>query len=473
MLTHLQLKNFKGWKDTKPIKMAPLTVFFGTNSSGKSSIEQFLLMLKQTVDSSDRKMVIHPGDPNTPVNLGSFEELVFGRDVKNKLEFSFEWQLSEAMTVSDPRSAFSCTGDRMRFEASLGMAGEKQPLLGVNRFEYQLKKSDLLAMSVSVERKAGTRVEYKLEAAPYGLVRKPGKVWPLRTPIKFYGFPEEVPLYYQNADFVQDFSLRMERLLRSISYLGPLRSKGQRLYPWAGSEPESVGYSGEHTIPALLAAKDRQLNAGKKKKRRPFQQFIAEKLQQLELIDKFEVRQISAHRKEYEVKVKTPGSLSWVDLPDVGFGVSQVLPVLVQCFYAPAGSILFIEQPELHLHPRAQSHLADLFIDVLMSREDGKDRNIQLIIETHSEHFLHRLQRRIAEASADRPISTDQVAAYFAHTTGAEAKLEALELDMFGNIQNWPDKFFGDSMGDLFEMSKAEAQRRQQTKAAAQAENEK
>jgi predicted ATPase len=470
MLTHLHLKNFKGWKDTKPIKMAPLTVFFGTNSSGKSSIEQFLLMLKQTVDSSDRKMVIYPGDLNTPVNLGSFEELVYGRDVKNKLEFSFEWDLSGPLTVKDPRSLFSCAGNRMRFEANLGMAGEKQPLLGVNRFEYQLKNADSLAMRVGVTRKAGTRIEYKLEAAPYDLVRKPGKVWPLRTPMKFYGFPEEVPLYYQNADFVQDFSLRMERLLRSICYLGPLRSKGQRLYPWAGSEPESVGYSGENTISALLAAKSRQLNAGKKKKLRPFQQFIAEKLQQLELIDKFEVRQISDHRKEYEVKVKTPGSPSWVDLPDVGFGVSQVLPVLVQCFYAPAGSILFIEQPELHLHPRAQSHLADLFIDVLMSREDGEDRNIQLIIETHSEHFLHRLQRRIAEASIERPISRDQVAAYFAHTTGNESILETLDLDLFGNIQNWPDKFFGDSMGDLFEMSKAVALRRQKVKQAAQLE---
>jgi predicted ATPase len=466
MLTHLHLKNFKGWQDTKPIKMAPLTVFFGTNSSGKSSIEQFLLMLKQTVDSSDRKMVIFPGDLNTPVNLGSFEELVFGRDTKHKLEFSFEWEMSEPLTISDPRSTFTCTGESMRFEANLGMAGEKQPLLGVNRFEYQLKHSNSLAMRVGVARKAGTRIEYKLEAAPYELVRKQIRVWPLRSPVKFYGFPEEVALYYQNADFVQDFSLRMERLLRSISYLGPLRSKGQRLYPWAGTEPENVGYSGENTISALLAAKDRQLNAGKKKKRRPFQQFIAEKLQQLELIDKFEVRQISSQRKEYEVKVKTPGSPSWVDLPDVGFGVSQVLPVLVQCFYAPAGSILFIEQPELHLHPRAQSHLADLFIDVLTSREGGLDRNIQLVIETHSEHFLHRLQRRIAEASTERPISSDQVAAYFAHTTGSESKLETLDLDLFGNIQNWPDKFFGDSMGDLFEMSKAVAERRQQAKLA-------
>ena len=334
MLTHLQLKNFKGWKDTTPIRMAPLTVFFGTNSSGKSSIEQFLLMLKQTVDSSDRKLVIYPGDVNTPVNLGSFEDLVFGRDPKNKLEFSFEWGLPKPLTVKDPRSKFSCSGDQMRFEAEIGMAGEKHSTLVVNRLEYQLKKADDVTMRVWVKRKQGAKVEHKLEAEPYELTRhqgldewpsrdtRPGQQsleaeamrhqkseWPLGTPTKFYGFPEQIPAYYQNADFVQDFSLQMERLLQSVSYLGPLRSKGERLYYWTGGEPESVGYSGENTIRALLAAKDRQLKTGKNKRKRQFQQFIAEKLKQLELIDEFEVRQISNHRKEYEVKVRTPGSL--------------------------------------------------------------------------------------------------------------------------------------------------------------------
>jgi len=387
MLTHLHLKNFKGWKDTTPIKMAPLTVFFGTNSSGKSSIEQFLLMLKQTVDSSDRKMVIYPGDVNTPVNLGSFEELVFGRDPRNRLSFTFEWGLAEPLTIKDSRSGTNYTGDQMRFEAEVGMVGEKSPTLAVNRFEYKLIKSDIEVMRVWIERKPVAKVEYKLSAEHYGLTRNPGRIWPLGAPTKFYGFPDQIPAYYQNAEFVQDFSLEMERLLRSVSYLGPLRSKGQRLYYWTGGEPESVGYSGENTISALLAAKDRTLNTRRKRKRRPFQQFIAEKLKQLELIDEFVVKQISTHRKDYEVKVKTPGSTFLVDLPDVGFGISQVLPVIVQCFYAPVGSILFIEQPELHLHPRAQSHLADLFIDVLTSRVDGKERNIQLIIETHSEHF--------------------------------------------------------------------------------------
>ncbi len=471
MLTHLQLKNFKGWKDTTPIRMAPLTVFFGTNSSGKSSIEQFLLMLKQTVDSSDRKLVIYPGDANTPVNLGSFEEFIYGRDTKNKLEFSFEWELPKPLKVKDPRSKFSCSGNQMRFEAEVATTDEKPSPLVVNRLEYQLKQAGVESMRVwverkQVERKQGAKVEHKLKADPYGLIRNPWRGWSLGAPTKFYGFPEQIAAYYQNADFVQDFSLQMERLLRSVSYLGPLRSKGERLYNWSGGEPESVGYSGENTVSALLAAKDRQLNAAKNKKKRSFQQLIAEKLQQLELIDEFEVRQISAHRKEYEVKVRTPGSPLFVDLPDVGFGLSQVLPVVVQCFYAPASSILFIEQPELHLHPRAQAHLADLLIDVLASREDGEPRNIQLIIETHSEHFLNRLQRRIAEADAEHPISTEQVAAYFAHTTGSESKLEELEFNTDGDILNWPPNFFGDSMGDLFEKSKAAARRRQQARLA-------
>jgi predicted ATPase len=462
MLTHLQVKNFKGWKDTTPIRMAPLTVLFGTNSSGKSSLEQFLLMLKQTVDSSDRKMVIYPGDMNTAVNLGSFEELIFARDARNKLGFSFEWDLPRPLTVRDPRSDFVCSGNHMRFEAEVGTLGEKPSTLAVNWLEYKLKEAGEEVMSVRVGRKEAAKLKYELTAEPYALTRNIMRAWPLGAPTKFYGFPEEVPLYYQNADFVQDFSLQMERLLRSISYLGPLRSKGQRLYYWTGGEPESVGYSGENTISALLAAKDRKLNTRPKTRLRSFQQFIAEKLHELELIDDFQVKQISAHRKEYEVKVKTVGSPFLVDLPDVGFGISQVLPVIVQCFYAPAGSILFIEQPELHLHPRAQSHLADLFIDVLMSRVDGKERSIQLIIETHSEHFLNRLQRRIAEAQADHPISTDQVAAYYAHTTGSESTLERLQVDNFGNILNWPDKFFGDSMGDLFEMSKAAARRQRE-----------
>ena len=463
MLKNLQLKNFKGWKDTTPIRMAPLTVFFGTNSSGKSSIEQFLLMLKQTVDSSDRKMVLFTGDTNTPVNLGAFEDLIFGRDLKNQLSFNFEWDLSESLVVEDPITEKSYTGNSIKFEAEIGMRGQKHPTAALNLFKYRLRKFDADQMSIAVERTAEEDSEYKLIAENYTLKRQVGRSWPI-CPNKFYEFGDQVSAYYQNADFVKDFSLKLEQLMRSIRYLGPLRNKGERLYNWSGGEPESVGYSGENTISALLASAEKKLNSGPKKRKRPFQEFIAEKLQKLELIEAFKFAQISDKRKEYEVKIKTPGSSFWVDLPDVGFGISQVLPVVVECFYAPPRSILFIEQPELHLHPRAQAHLADLFIDVITSRENGLERNVQLIIETHSEHFLLRLQRRIAEAKSDYDIKQEQVALYFAHTTGNQSRLIPLEVDAFGEISNWPENFFGDSMSDVFEKAKAASVRRQQLK---------
>ena len=460
MITHVQIKNFKAWRDTGPMPLKPLTVLFGTNSSGKSSIEQFFLMLRQTAESSDRRLVLHVGDRESAVNLGSFEEMVHRRDKTAKLEFSFEWELPRPLEVKDPKTSQRWSGDRMDFKCSLGLQNGRLSQLGVNRFSYSLRGGGEEVLTVKLEGSTDGKTEYKLSATPYGLVRNMGRKWQLGPPSRFYGFPEQVNAYYQNANYVQDFSLALEQMLKSVCYLAPLRSRGERLYGWAGGEPPNVGFAGEDSISALLAAKDRQINTGYKKRKRPFHKLIAEQLQQLGLIDAFEVRQISVDRKEYEVKIKTPGAPDWVDLPDVGFGVSQVLPVVVQSFYAAAGSVLFIEQPELHLHPSAQANLADLFIDVLNSHEAGQPRQVQLIIETHSEHFLNRLQRRIAEASPAKAIPAENVACYFARTTGTESVLEPLQMDMFGNIQNWPPNFFGDSMGDLMEMQRAAAKRR-------------
>ena len=172
------------------------------------------------------------------------------------------------------------------------------------------------------------------------------------------------------------------------------------------------------------------------------------------MIESFTVDQIS--EQFYKVKVCAKGSKNGVDLPDVGFGVSQVLPVLVECFYAQPGSIILMEQPEIHLHPSAQSALADVMIDVINSRENGVNRNIQLIIETHSEHFLRRLQRRIAEDV----VSQEKVSAYFANVTKRPATLDPLQIDMFGSIKNWPENFFGDEIGDITGQANAAMKKR-------------
>jgi predicted ATPase len=457
MFKRLRIQNFKGWKDTGTIRMAPISLFFGVNSSGKSSIGQFLMMLKQTAESQDRKAIFYPGGKNSAVQLGSFREMVFQRNLDNAIAFEYEWETFQKLKFRDTVSQTNYSADTISFDTKV--KGDKDSdSLKIQELNYHLKDGENSVLSVGMrptEKKSG---QYEVSSQQYSLVRNPGRVWYPNPPVRFYGFPDEVVNYYKNSEFVQDLNLAQEQLFRSICYLGPLRIKTERLYTWGGTAPESVGFSGEHTIAALLAAKNRKISLGYKKVSKTFEEIIATSLKSMGLIDRFRVKKIQDNRQEYEVNVQTKGSKDWVDLPDVGFGISQVLPVLVQCFYAPPGSLIIMEQPEIHLHPSAQSALADVMIDVINSRENGADRNIQLIIETHSEHFLRRLQRRIAEDA----VQQEKVSAYFADITKSPAVLRPLEIDLFGNILNWPEKFFGDEMGDIAEQARAAVKKRMQ-----------
>ncbi len=457
MINQLRIQNFKGWKDTGSIHLAPITLFFGANSSGKSSIGQFLMMLKQTVESSDRKVVFYPGGKNSAVQLGSYQEMVYHRNPKNKISFDYRWSLPEDLKCKDPLSGKTFSGNELYFSADVELKDSDENLPQVSKFKYCLFNKNRQSLAIKLLRKSDKH-GYTAEAEQYSLVRKKMRAWAIKDIVRFYGFPDEVSAYYQNADFVRDLNLAHEKLFSSIFYLGPLRTKAERLYTWSGITPESVGFAGENTVSAILAAKNRKISLGYRKQAKPFEEIIALKLKEMNLIEEFGVNPISKQRQEYEVKVRTKGAVDWVDLPDVGFGISQVLPVLVQCFYAPAGSIIFMEQPEIHLHPNAQSALADVMIDVINSRENGVDRNIQLIIETHSEHFLRRLQRRVAENS----VSQKKVSAYFANISQTPAMLDPLQIDRFGNIKNWPENFFGDEMVDITEQAKAAMKKRLQ-----------
>ncbi|TRO78308.1 AAA family ATPase [Desulfuromonas acetexigens] len=457
MLKQLRIQNFKGWKDTGTIRLAPISLIFGANSSGKSSIGQFLMMLKQTAESQDRKAIFYPGGKNSVVQLGSFREMVYQRNLENEIAFEYEWETFQKLKFRDTVSQTNFTADTIAFTAKV--AGDKDSdSLKIEELNYHLKEGEESVLKVGMSPSAKKPGQYEVNSEQYSLIRNPGRVWYPSPPVRFYGFPDEVVNYYKNSEFVQDLNLAQEKLFKSICYLGPLRIKTERLYTWGGITPESVGYSGELTIAALLASKNRKISLGYKKLTKPFEEIIAASLKSMGLIDSFRVKKIAENRQEYEVNVQTKGSKDWVDLPDVGFGISQVLPVLVQCFYAPPGSIIIMEQPEIHLHPSAQSALADVMIDVINSRENGTDRNIQLVIETHSEHFLRRLQRRIAE----NVVPQEKVSAYFANIDKIPPTLDLLQIDIFGNIQNWPENFFGDEMGDITEQAKAAMKKRMQ-----------
>ena len=408
MITEFRTQNFKSWQDTGTLPFAPLTGLFGANSSGKSSILQVLLMLKQTVerpakDPSDWNELFYFGDQRSPVNLSNFEAVIHGHKQDLSLGISVSWKLLEQINIE----------------------GTLTDLLS---FSTAIKKSGLYGFRYIVDGR-----DFELEWTPQGHLFKSAGVRPFR----FYGVIkptelEELFLPLQNA---------FENLFSQIRHLGPLREYPQHCYTWGGDHPKGIGQEGEKAISALLSGRIRNLSIDEQ---------ILNWLQRLELIESYNLRPLSDTGRDYEFLVKKYKDGPEVRLTDIGFGVSQVLPVLVLCYYVPEGSILILEQPEAHLHPKVQSDLADVLIDVV------KNRNVQIILESHSEHLLLRLMRRIAEEK----LSVDDTTLYFCQINDGTSEIKRLNMDEYGNIRNWPQDFFGDSTGELIKKTRAEMQRR-------------
>ena len=114
-----------------------------------------------------------------------------------------------------------------------------------------------------------------------------------------------------------------------------------------------------------------------------------------------------------------------------------------------------MNDPDIHLHPAVQANLADVLIDAYQRR------GVQVLVESHSEHLLRRLQRRVAENA----ISKDDVALYFCEAREKRSELTVLNLDLFGPITNWPKDFFGDEFGEIAAMQTAIVDRKKQSNA--------
>ena len=458
MLNQLRMQNFKSWKDTGEIRLAPLTGLFGVNSSGKSAILQLILLLKQTVESSDLSAVLHLGssvDAGAYVNFGSMDEMLHHQEEHDTLAIDLSWILLEQVHIPDlssgPGSAILDIGGAS-FHASIlnydwepsnynesetSMNGHLGPV--VESFKYRFHVGDQIC---ELGMREQVRNQYVLVAEGFEGVKS--LVYSSPSPIKFYGFPDQVHNYYPGFDlsvFVDAF----EKQFRNVYYLGPLRAHPSMSYVVSGEEPTDVGTRGEEFVSALVAAE---------KNGTPFSEQVSEGLRSLGLANSLFVRPVTEKEEVYEVRICQTSDSKDVRITDVGFGVSQVLPVLTLCYYAPQGSTLILEHPEMHLHPKAQAGLADVFIDAI------KSRNIQIILESHSEHLLHRLRRRIAEERFD----SDKMALYFIDNPEGSSEILSLDLDEFGNIGNWPPNFFGDDLGDLIEITKATIRRNKDRK---------
>ncbi len=452
MLTRLRLENFKSWADTQDISLKPITAFFGANSSGKTSLLQALLLLKQTAASSDRGLVFHFGDKNTPVDLGDFNSIVHAHDTDNILKISLDWKLQKPFKIVDTNSKQSFVeSEDLKFAVATRAAAERQrkPLI-VAEMSYRVGNS-VFGMRPTMRPTKGTKYDFFNEGAGFELVQSRGRAWDIPSPDKCYGFPDKVRANFQNAGFLNDLQLALEERLKNLYYLGPLRAYPERRYPWSGAQPIDMGQAGESVVDAILASRERgeKISRGRGYRKLTLEQYVAQLLKDLGLIHDFRVEPLAEGSPVFEVRVRKSPNSSEVLITDVGFGVSQILPVLVLCFYVPEGSTVILEQPEIHLHPAIQAGLADVFIDA------WKKRGVQILIESHSEYLLNRLQRRIAEER----ILKDNVGLFFCEMGTDHSTITTLDIDMFGYIRNWPKDFFGDQFGEIAATSKAALKR--------------
>ena len=443
MITELSAQNFKSWENTGKLQIAPLTGFFGANSSGKTSIFQTLLMLKQTAERPPEwDGAIDFGDEGSVVNLCSFNEVIHRHKSGLSLDISVSWQLPEKLIIGErgaagqalprtPRSSNRLEVGALSFSTTIVSAGADSVV--VDGFGYMSDEYEFFGIVRDSDS------QYKLICPPN--FRAQGAFSSI--PFRCYGIRDgsaRVP----DTPFLS-FERAFKNLFSRIHHLSPLREPPRHHYIYGGEHPKGVGQYGEQAISALLSGRIQLLSIDEQ---------ILKWLERLDLIDSYRLQADPDGEKNYEFRLKKYKDGPEVRLTDIGLGVFQILPTLALCYYVPEGSILILEQPEAHLHPKAQADLADVFIDVV------KNRNIQIILETHSEHLLRRLQRRIAEEE----IPATDTALYFCQVNHGTSEIERLDMDEYGNITNWPQDFFGDEMSDWGAKSKAEMKRRKANK---------
>ncbi|MGH3833567.1 MAG: DUF3696 domain-containing protein [Pseudonocardiaceae bacterium] len=246
-------------------------------------------------------------------------------------------------------------------------------------------------------------------------------------------------------------------LAEQVRYVGPLRHAPYRPF-LSAPDPDlgEVGAEGEYTASML------QANRGTKR-RYPVPEGATEELFLLDAVKRWMVNFGLA--ENLIVREDTPlvlgidvvplGLERPVTLSAVGVGVSQVLPVIVQCLVAGPGALVILEQPELHLHPAAQQCLTDF---LLACTAWGQN----LLVESHSEYLVLRLRRRIAEDPTDQ-LKNDLVLLFASRDHEGETVYQPIELTNTGALVEWPDGFFEQGSDEAHQLLIASAAKRRQT----------
>ena len=237
---------------------------------------------------------------------------------------------------------------------------------------------------------------------------------------------------YANRAMESKWRPGIAELLRDrVRYLGPLRQEPRAFSDFSDESRTDVGAAGEHLARVLQWHSAKSVDVPELGQA-GLVDGLEHWLRELGIVEDVTVE--ARGRAGVSIEVRPPDLDRPVDLTSVGVGVSQVLPVLAVCLLAEPGDIILLEQPELHLHPALQMRLADFLLACV-------DSGRQIIVETHSEHLVNRLRRRVAEDDTDSV--RDLVRIVFAERDAeGHTVFRPSDINPLGGLsEDWPDGF--------------------------------
>lgn len=439
----LALKDFRCFHEPQAITVRPINILVGENSAGKSSFlaaARFLfdLLRRHSIASFNRD----------PFHLGAFEQLAHyrgGRFGRAK-QFVFELQgalgksprahnqlelfASKPLTAKEPNS-FTL---EIAFGDFKGQPAVQSVRFLAGSYGFQFSASDSFELRLSVPSQEEYVFKDPAAAGRFDFIQDvmaymDYAVRDLRFLLR-RGEAQAKLVNQQNADrfiaeveYLSDLYRRAQRAVPSNVYASaPVRSKPERTYNPADL---SVAPDGAH-IPFIMA----QLHAFDQEKWRSIEASMAEFGKASGLFDRVQVKQIgSTASGPFQIIVSLPGRKS--NLIDVGYGVSQALPIVADVLRARSTLFLF-QQPEVHLHPRAQAELGSFFA------RTAKERGHTLFIETHSDHLLDRIRMEVRDGKA---ISSDDVSILYFERRELDVEIHSLRIDQRGNIIGAPESY--------------------------------
>ena len=437
-MDQITLKNFRCFREEQSARLAPLTLLVGENSTGKTS---FMAMIRALWDVVYCNRV--PDFKEDPYDLGSFDEIAHHRRVKRGRAVTFEAGFNKIQRGDSNDQPYS-------FRMAFGKKGAAPVPLKI-RFAhedvwiegcYDKDSSPLIKFGTSngvwhwqiPDAFPSRRYSYTDRMAPFvSAFSRWRAVGALEGRAKFIpqkgsGPPSENDLAaigqleYDHGFY--DFGCSEERPFAGA----PVRSKPRRTYDPSRATPDPEG----DYIPMYLANLYFQDKSTWDTLKGALESFG----QSAGLFDEISIKPLGKRDSEpFQVQVRKRGGRlkgPMRNLIDVGYGVSQVLPVIAELLRQDAPPMFLLQQPEVHLHPRAQAALGSLFCQVA-----ARDR--QLIIETHSDHLIDRVRMDVRDAGTK--LKPEDVSILFFERSDLDVHIHSLRFDKEGNVLDAPESY--------------------------------